>query len=507
MNSQMDQSQMRMGQAQTVSGSAAAAAEAAAPRVPGYRYEHRLGQGGYAVVYLYKDEQLGRNVAVKVLSTLDATARRQFENEMRILSGFNDPYIVPLVQPGETDDGRPYFLMPYCSGGSLAAVVGPDKPPMPVERVVEIGVSIATALGAVHARHIVHRDVKPSNILLDDEGRPRLSDFGTAGQLVEVDPLAARDDFAVSVAWSSAEMLAGAHGSIASDVYSLGATLWHLLAGRSPYEIPGGDNTAEALERRIRAGKLQPLRRADVPQRLESLLQATMSHDPKRRPKSARDVAATLADLLGRAESGGGGSARSGHGAAAQETDFRPKRAQAPAGFPEVGSGWNDAANADGAAASGGGDGDAKRGVRRRMLVLTGVVAALAVGAAVGISTLVHGGAGAASSPGAAASGALSATQGPQDPGVLGEHEPPGAATVTARRTSGELVFAWTYSAQLSSDTYIWRTADGKRSGTAKSASLTLADPPGTQLCVQVRVVRADGSDAGVDWSAAGCGS
>ena len=477
----------------------------AAPRIPGYRYERRLGQGGYAVVHLYKDEQLGRNVAVKVLSTLDAAARRQFESEMRILSGFNDPYIVPLVQPGESDDGRPYFLMPYCSGGSLATAVGPDKPPMPVERVVEIGVRIAAALTAVHGRHIVHRDVKPSNILLDDEGRPRLSDFGTAGPLAEADPLAARDDFAVSVAWSPAEMLAGAHGSIASDVYSLGATLWHLLAGRSPFEIPGGDNTAEALERRIKAGKLQPLRRPEVPQRLDSLLHTMLSHDPKRRPKSARDVGATLADLLGAMESD---SVASSHrrGLVAEKTEHRPNGPKAPSGFPEVGANWGDADSADRGPSPD--DGDAKRGSRRRKSALAGAVAVIAIVAATAISTLSQGGAGAASSPDAAASGALSATQGPQDPGVLGENEPPGAPTVTAHRTSaGTVVFAWTYSAELSSDTYLWRTTDGKSSGTTKSASLTLSDPGGTQLCVQVKVVRANGGDASVDWSTAGCGS
>ncbi|HEU5332749.1 MAG TPA: serine/threonine-protein kinase [Actinocrinis sp.] len=471
----------------------------AAPRVPGYRYVRELGRGGYAVVHLYEDEQLGRSVAVKVLSALDATARRQFENEMLILSGFDSLYIVAVIHPGETDDGRPYFLMPFCSGGSLAAAVGPQSPPMPVARVVEIGVSVAAALAAVHGKGIVHRDVKPSNILLDDEGRPRLSDFGTAGALADADPLAPRDDFAVSVAWSPPEMLGGAHGSTASDVYSLGATLWHLLAGRSPFEIPGGDNTPEALERRIRAGKLQPLRRPDVPARLEALLRATLSQDPARRPRSAREIGTSLAWALGKADAAPGAADSS-----AQKTEFRPKREQAPSRFPDVGTGWGDP---DDVTVLSREDGSGRLGRRRRVLLSTGVAAAACV-TAIGIGVLLQSGASTAPSAGAPGAAALVGTQGPQDPGVLGEHEPPGAPTVTARRSDATtLVFAWTYSAALSSDTFVWRTADGDRTGTARSTSVALSDPAGRQLCVQVRVVRADGSDASVDWSAPGCGS
>jgi hypothetical protein len=473
-----------------------ATAGEAAPRIPGHRFVRKLGQGGHAVVYLFKDEQLGREVAVKILSTRDEPARRQFENEMRIVSGFDSPFIVPIMQPGETPDGRPYFLMPYCSGGSLAAAVAPGQPPMPVARAVEIGGCIAEALAVVHGKRFVHRDVKPSNVLLDEQGRPRLSDFGIAGPLAEAAPLAPREDFPISVAWSPAEMLDGAHGNAASDLYSLGATLWHLLAGRSPFEIPGGDNTAAALERRIKAGKPQPLRREDVPARLRSVLFSLLSLDPARRPKSAREVAAALAAA---------GSEPAPHprsaGPSTQETEYRPKVETAPAAFPESDGTWESPEPVYQ-------DTDiAGSGVRRRLLVSAGVVAVMGAVAA-GVGVLLHDPSTAAASSGPAASGALAASQGPQDPGVLGEHVPPGPATVTARRLDADtLGFAWTYAAALPGDTFSWRTADGKQSGVAKSAAVNLADPAGRQLCVQVKVVRADGSDASVDWSAAGCGS
>ena len=483
-------------------GESPAAAGQLAPRVPGHRYVGKLGQGGHAVVYLFKDEQLGREVAVKILSTLDATARRQFENEMQIVSGFDSPYIVPIIEPGEALDGRPYFRMPYCSGGSLAALVGPGRPQLPVARVIEIGVRVAGALTAVHAKRLVHRDVKPSNILLDDEGRPRLSDFGIAGPLAEAAPLAPRENFPISVAWSPAEMLDGAHGSAASDLYSLGATLWHLLAGRSPFEIPGGDNTAAALERRIKAGKLQPLRRDDVPPQLRSLLLSLLSLDPaSRHPKSAREVAAALTAVDGKAEPG-----KVSHGSSAQETDFKPRVETAPSTFPEVGEDWHGPGRV-GADAGDARDGAAGARVRRRVLTSVGVVAGVAA-AAVGISVLFHGNSAATASSGTTATAGLGASQGPQDPRVLGEHVPPGPPTITAHRTGTDtLGFTWTYSAALPGDTFSWRTADGKQTGAVKSASVSLADPAGRRLCVQVKVVRADGSDASVDWSAAGCGS
>ena len=100
----------------------------------------------------------------------------------------------------------------------------------------------------------------------------------------------------------------------------------------------------------------------------------------------------------------------------------------------------------------------------------------------------------------------VDAGAGNQDAGVLGEDAPPGTPTVTATRLdTTKLRFTWTYSAQLASDTFSWRTPDGKQSGIAKSASVDLPDPAGTELCLQVKVIRADGSHASVDWSPQGC--
>jgi eukaryotic-like serine/threonine-protein kinase len=474
---------------------------AAAPRVPGYRHVRTLGRGGYAVVYLFEDEQLGRQVAVKVLTDLDAAVRRQFEDEVRIVAGFdNNPYIVPMIHPGLAPDGRPYFIMPFCPNGSLATAV--QAGPLPLDRVVEIGLCIAGALGAVHAKGLVHRDVKPSNILVDEAGRPRLSDFGIAAPLAGTVAPGQAEDFAISVAWSPVEMIKGAHGSQASDLYSLGATLWHLAAGRSPYEVPGGDNTSEALQRRIVAGRLQPLRRDDVPPALRSLLVSLLSTDPGRRPTLA-DVVTVLNGLGAdprRAKAAAAG------GTSAQETDYKPKRPQAPANFPEVDEGWNAAERITGPAAPAG-DSRASSAAVRRALISVGVIVVLAA-AAVGVRAVLRGSAAAPASSAAADPSGIGATQDPQNPLVPGEQEPPGTPAVTAERTGADtLAFSWTYSAALPGDTFLWRATAGARSGVAKTASVRLADPAGTRMCIEVKVVRADGSDASVDWSPPGCGS
>jgi eukaryotic-like serine/threonine-protein kinase len=490
------------------------------PRIPGYRYLSDLGSGGYATVHLYEDEQLGRKVAVKVLRALDAAARRQFAGEMRAMAAFdNDPHIVSMIHPGRTEDDRPYFIMQYCSNGTLADRIGPDG--LAVAEVVEIGVRIAEALDAVHAKQLVHRDVKPANILIDERNQPRLSDFGIVGSLL---PQAGTEseDFGISVAWSPPEMLRGAYGSKASDVYSLGATLWHLLTGRSPYEIPNGDNTAAALERRICAARLSAPRRSNIPVALTALLTRMLDQDPAKRPGSAGDVAVRLAAL--RTDPGPTSPGLSGTPVAGQTirrsklpvagpNDWPVGRKAAPdfGNEPESGSAHPPilAAAVDPSMSSEALPQDSGTS-RGRGLFVVGTVVAVAVVALIAVNALHH----SPSQPAAASSTTASSGAGQDDAaadqnaGVLGEEEPPGPPTVTAQRTGPTtLRFTWTYSSPLGNDTFRWRTSDGARTGTSTTPSVALTDPAGTQLCVQVDVVRADGSNATVAWSASGCGS
>jgi len=144
------------------------------------------------------------------------------------------------------------------------------------------------------------------------------------------------------------------------------------------------------------------------------------------------------------------------------------------------------------------GDGDGARG-RGRYLVLAGVGVLVALAAIVGVALSLK--------PGPAASPGPSAqdTQPPQNVGGLGDNLPPGPPVVTARANPGAVRFSWTYSAQLANDTFRWQTTDGRQRGVAGSATLKLADRPGQRLCVAVKVVRADGSNAALSWSVPGC--
>ncbi|MBR7828544.1 serine/threonine protein kinase [Actinospica sp. MGRD01-02] len=459
---------------------------AQAPSIPGYGDGKLLGRGGYAVVYLYRDESRGEEVAVKVLTLLDDSARGQFADEIRVLSSFgDDPLIVPYLGQGTlADRQQPYFVMRYCPGGSLSKWVGAYG--LPVAQVVETGLRIGRALEAVHRRSWLHRDIKPSNILVDEDGRaPRLSDFGIAtpsrnGQAGPGDP-------AVSVAWSAPEVITKAsRGSVASDVYALGATLWHLLVGHAPYEIPGGDNSPEALERRVVGSGLPGLGRDGVPTALEHLLRSMLEKDPAARPRRAADVVAVLelidAQLQAAIVPVTSGAAQDVRGARGPVGSVPIPTAAGPAG-PEP-----------------------AKPSKRRVLIVCGA-ALLVVGGLVAAGSLSRHG---TSGGGQASRSASAVATGPgaQDAGVLGDQVPPGTPEVTATRiSSATLRFTWSYSAREATDSFSWRVVGTSRSGATSATSIDLSDPAGQRMCIQVRVVRAGGEGQGSSWSAAGCGS
>jgi hypothetical protein len=161
-----------------------------------------------------------------------------------------------------------------------------------VAEVLRTGIQISSAVETAHRAGILHRDIKPANILVSQYGEPGLADFGIAGKAADVD---LDEDLGISIPWSPPEVLSGAsNGTVASDVYSLAATLWHLLVGRSPYELPGGDNTPRALMGRVLRSATPATGRADVPASLERLLKQAMSKQPEQRPASALEFAQSL---------------------------------------------------------------------------------------------------------------------------------------------------------------------------------------------------------------------
>ena len=279
-----------------------------APQLPGLVYVQPLGSGGYADVYLYEQQSPRMPVAVKVLRSegLTDALRRQFAEEADTMAALGDhPYIVQIFRGGTSADGRPYLVMKYYPPPNLARRA--RLKPLTVDEVLRTGIQLASAVETAHQAGIVHRDIKPANVLVSSYGAPGLTDFGIAGRgadtsLLSRPPSGDAEESAevgVSVPWAPPEVLyVQNEGTPAlaerGDVYSLAATLWQLLVGRSPFEVPGGDNSAYALMPRIRTQPVPSTGRPDVPPSLERILAQSMAKDPALRPGSALELARLL---------------------------------------------------------------------------------------------------------------------------------------------------------------------------------------------------------------------
>ena len=268
----------------------------APPILPGLAYIRPLGSGGFADVFLYEQDMPRRNVAVKVMPSdvRDPELRRMFNAEADVLAHLSaHPSIVTVYQASISADGRPYIVMEYCPG-SLAQRYRVER--IPVEEVLAIGVRMSSALESAHRAGLIHRDVKPSNILITTFGTPVLADFGISASLQR---RSGGEVLAMSIPWSSPEVVAEqTSGTVTSEVWSLGATVYSLLAGHSPFERrERGQNTKDLLRRRIARATYVEIPRADVPASLQSVLARAMSRDPGRRYDSARAFGEALREV------------------------------------------------------------------------------------------------------------------------------------------------------------------------------------------------------------------
>lgn len=264
------------------------------PGLSGFTYVRPLGAGGFADVFLFEQNLPRRPVAVKVLleDVVDENVLRMFNAEADVMARLSaHPSILTIHEASVSADGRPYLVMEYCPTTLTHRY---RREEIPVAEVLQLGVKIGSALETAHRAGLLHRDIKPSNILVTAFGSPVLSDFGIAAA-VEGRP-DTEEVFAMSVPWSAPEVVdERVSGSIAAEVWSLGATVYSLLAGRSPFERPGrGQNTREQLKARIRKAVYTPVGRADMPPELDAVLARALSRDPAARHPSAAAFAHDL---------------------------------------------------------------------------------------------------------------------------------------------------------------------------------------------------------------------
>ncbi|MEW2360215.1 serine/threonine-protein kinase, partial [Spirillospora sp. NPDC029432] len=257
--------------------------------VPGYRVLEQVGEGGFSVVYRAHQERLDRMVALKVLSisSVDDGAMRRFQRECKItgrLSGH--PNVVTVLDTGSTRSGRPYIAMEYFEHGALSDRLAREGP-LPVAEVLRIGVKMAGALAATHDTDVLHRDVKPQNILVSGYGEPALADFGIARL---VDSFDASHTQAFTPHHAAPEVLEGRTPGVGADIYSLGSTLYQLLAGQPAFKGPPGEGIAP-LMLRILNDPPPPIRRQDVHASVAEVVTRAMAKAPEQRYASGVEFA------------------------------------------------------------------------------------------------------------------------------------------------------------------------------------------------------------------------
>jgi hypothetical protein len=265
------------------------------PVLPGFTHIHILGSGGFADVFLYEQNMPRRQVAVKVMlsEVVNDQVRHMFQAEANLMAQLSPhPSILTVYQASVSSDGRPYLVMEMCSS-ALSERYRRERVPVP--EVLRIAVKIGSAIETAHRAGVLHRDIKPSNILLTAYGHPVLSDFGIAATLSEAEN---QESVGMSIPWTAPEVLLDeTPGTIQSEVWSFAATVYSLLAGRSPFEIPGAQNKSADLINRISQAKVQPIGRADVPASVERILKKAMSRNPSSRPDSVLEVVRELQSI------------------------------------------------------------------------------------------------------------------------------------------------------------------------------------------------------------------
>jgi serine/threonine protein kinase len=269
--------------------------------IPGYRVERQIGQGGMAVVYLARDERLGRPVALKVMAptvAADETFRLRFIRESRAAAAVDDPHIIPVYEAGEAD-GVLFIAIRFVSGGDVKSLLRREGP-LPAARVAPIVAAVASALDAAHTAGLVHRDVKPANMLLDTRpGRPDhvyLSDFGLSKDM-QSSQLTSPGNFMGTPSYTAPEQVTGDRVDGRADQYALACAAFEMLSGEVPFAGPHGWAT-------VWAHLNNPVptltdRRPDLPLAVDQVFARAMAKQPGHRYQSCGQFSGALHNALG----------------------------------------------------------------------------------------------------------------------------------------------------------------------------------------------------------------
>jgi serine/threonine-protein kinase len=269
-----------------------------------YRILRRIGSGGMADVYCAEDSHLGRQVAIKVLHrrfAQDQEFVERFRREAKSAAGLNHPNVVGVFDRGE-HEGTYYIAMEFLTGRTLKDVVTTEAP-LAQERVIDIGTQILQAAGFAHRHGVIHRDFKPHNVIVDDLGHAKVTDFGIAragaSEMTETGSIMG------TAQYLSPEQAQGHAVTATSDIYSIGVMLYEMLAGRLPFE--GDSAVAVALKHLSEQPSPISHWRPDVHPALEAVVMAALAKDPGQRWQSAEDLAAALEAARAQIEAGQNG--------------------------------------------------------------------------------------------------------------------------------------------------------------------------------------------------------
>jgi tetratricopeptide (TPR) repeat protein/tRNA A-37 threonylcarbamoyl transferase component Bud32 len=264
------------------------------PTVPGYEVEAVLGRGGMGVVYKARHLRLNRLVALKMAlagSYAGPSQRERFRREAEAVAAMRHPNVVQVYDVGDADE-RPYFTMELMEGGSLARKLA--GAPQPAQQAAALLATLAGAVQAAHEAGVVHRDLKPGNVLLTADGTPKVADFGLARRLEADERLTLSGAIICTPGYAAPEQARGDRGAVGprTDVYALGAILYECLTGRPPFRA----GTAAATLQQVVADEPVTPRRLNpsVPRDLETVCLKCLHKEPRQRFASAAELAGDL---------------------------------------------------------------------------------------------------------------------------------------------------------------------------------------------------------------------